>query len=201
MGGKFVTWDTEFDTDKPSFKLKPEILTCPNIPKPLHGISPRTIMGQQWWDNKRRKVYASTNYRCVACGVHKSNARARKCLEAHEYFNINYETGICKIKSIEPLCHFCHNFVHNGRLGVSGDIKFIRDVLDHGFDIVRKNNLAVFFNAVNLGNIVGANTVGVKTYTPKCSVKWLDWVLIFNGKEYRSNFKNYEEWMEFYSLP
>lgn len=182
--------------------LKPEILTHPNIPKPLHGISPRTIMGQRWWDNKRQEVYRSTEYHCIACGVHKTEARGPKWLEAHESFEIDYNTGICTIRSIEPLCHYCHNFIHSGRLFVNDTTnKFKIDVLNHGFDIIRKNDLKCFYITIDIAVRLGIKIWGIKKYTPVISkgVRWQDWKIVFNDKEYRSKFKNYEEWSNFYS--
>lgn len=96
--------------------LKPETLCHPNIPKPLHGISPRTINGQFWWDKVRQSVYKKYDYHCIACGVSKQDAKKHKWLEAHEFWKISYSTGRCEITSIEPLCHYCHNFIHSGRL-------------------------------------------------------------------------------------
>jgi hypothetical protein len=64
------------------------------------------------------EVYAKYDYHCIACGVHKTKAKKFKWLEAHESYSINYKKGICKIESIEPLCHYCHNFIHSGRLGM-----------------------------------------------------------------------------------
>ena len=83
-------------------KTKPKILAHPNIPKPLHGISPRTIMGDDWWNKTRQEVYKKYDYHCIACGVAKEDAKKHQWLEAHEFWNINYETGICTVESIEP---------------------------------------------------------------------------------------------------
>lgn len=117
--------------------LKPEILCHPHIPKPLHGVAPRAIKGQTWWDKTRQEAYRSTDYHCVACGVHKHEAKKHKWLEAHEFWNIDYNTGVCEVKSIEPLCHYCHNFIHSGRLsmivGKEKSKQEVIDILEHGF--------------------------------------------------------------------
>ena len=96
--------------------LHPEILSQPNIPQPLHGLSPRVINGDAWWNATRKEVYARYDYHCIACGVHKTEAQGPKWLEAHEVYDFDYAKGIATVKSIEPLCHYCHNFIHSGRL-------------------------------------------------------------------------------------
>ena len=181
--------------------MRPEILTHPNIPKPLHGISPRTIMGQKWWDDKRRHVYALYDYHCAACGVHKLEAAGPKWLEAHEYWNIDYMTGICKIESIEPLCHYCHAFIHSGRLAIiNKSDEYKKSVIEHGFKILKKNNLQPFYFVVDLADRFNIKHEGIKGYIPKLNknLNWSDYVLIFNGKEYRSRFNDIFEWKKHY---
>ena len=185
-------------------KLKPEILTQPNIPKPLHGIAPRTILGQEWWNIERQKVYASTDYHCVTCGVSKYEAKKHLWLEAHEYWDFDYQKGICKIISIEPLCHYCHNFIHSGRLKmIMGNEKTqdeVVDILEHGLKILSDNKLKCFPFTLKFAKSLKANTFGVKTYKLKMNprIKWNDWKLVFQGKEYRSKFKSQSEWINFY---
>lgn len=36
-------------------KLKPEILCQPNVPTPLHGMAPRVVFGESWWNMKYRQ--------------------------------------------------------------------------------------------------------------------------------------------------
>ena len=185
--------------------IKPEILTHPNIPKPLHGINPRSIKGSTWWNKTRQEVYASNDYHCVACGVHKEDAKSKKWLEAHEYWDIDYSKGICKVVSIEPLCHYCHNFIHSGRLtNIVGKLKSFdecKDILRHGFNILKKNNLQCFPVTYDLAISLGVDTLGVEPYPigiGNISLKWEDWKLIFEGKEYHSKFKDISEWENFY---
>ena len=186
------------------WELKPEVLTHPNVPKPLHGINPRTIFGNRWWNLKRKIVYASTDYHCCACGVHKSNAKKHQWLEAHEYFDIDYMTGVCEVKDIVPLCHYCHNFIHSGRLsmimGKDKTVEEVIDILEHGFKILSVHNLKCFYFTYNLATSLNANTYCVECYeiNKNIHLDWLDYVLIFEGKKYRSKFDSKEEWIEFY---
>lgn len=175
----------------------------PNVPKPLHGIAPRTIMGQAWWDIERQKVYASTNYHCACCGVHKSEAQAHQWLEAHEYWDIDYKKGIANISKIIPLCHYCHNFIHSGRLsaimGIEKSESEVKNILTHGFKILSANKLQCFIGAIELADDLGVNTLGVTNYNiPEHDVKWGDWKLLFNGNEYKSKFKNMTAWKKHY---
>lgn len=195
----------EKEVEKPLTPLMPEIITQPNIPKPLHGIAPRTIKGITWWNKTRKKVYEENNYCCKACGVHKDQARGKKWMEAHELWDINYDTGVTTIKDIVPLCHYCHNFIHSGRLtaivGKEKTVEEVKNILEHGFDILAKAKLQCFPGTLELAKIVGADTKGVTAYDTKheTEIKWEDWKVVFEGKEYKSLFKNFEEWEAHYN--
>lgn len=187
-------------------QLKPEILTHPHIPKPLHGLNPRTLMGDIWWNVERKKAYDRTGYRCIACGVPKHLAKKHKWLEAHEFWSINYETGVCEVKSIEPLCHYCHNFIHSGRLSMilnkEKSRTEIKEILEHGFKILADNNLNAFPFTIDFAQTIGARTFGVKAYNlPKNAetLKWGDYKMIFNGKEYPPLHNSHAEWKHFYN--
>ncbi len=184
--------------------LRPDILCHPHIPKPLHGVNPRSIMGQQWWDEERKKAYASTDYHCIACGVHKSAAKKHKWLEAHEFWSIDYKSGICEISEIVPLCHYCHNFIHSGRLSViAGDkiaMSEAKEILEHGMEILSKNGLKCFPFTLSLAKGIGCRTFGVEPYALAAgNIKWGDWVLKWDGREYKSAFKSEAQWANHYS--
>lgn len=171
--------------------LKPNILMHPHIPVPLHYVNPRTIMGQVKWDRLRYNIYKLQEYRCRACGVHKSEAKGHKWLELHEYWNIDYQTGECMVTGMFALCHYCHSFIHSGRLYlIMNEMKSKREVkaiLEHGFRILADNNLKCFPFTLKLAKLVKANTYECEAYTinynPK--LKSEDYVLYYGSKEYR----------------
>jgi AAA domain len=184
--------------------LRPEILSQPNIPKPLHGLSPRVINGDAWWAQIRKEVYARYEYHCIACGVHKTEAKGPKWLEAHECYDFDYVKGIATVKSIEPLCHYCHNFIHSGRLeaimGKEKSVEEVKRILEYGFFILAGYNLKCFWGTLELAKKVSANTYKVKLYFfPEIVAPWEKWRLVFNGKEYFSLYKNKEEHNKHYS--
>ena len=182
---------------------KPEVLQHPNIPKPLHGLAPRVILGQDWWDKTRQEAYASTDYHCIACGIHKTDAKYHRWLEAHEDYTIDYEEGIMKVNKIIPLCHSCHNFIHSGRLSMvsktADQINKAREILKHGFAVLEANNLDAFYGTIIVAGrlAVPHNCKPIEEDVDKFA-KWNDWKMIIDGKEYYSKFKDYEEWSNHY---
>lgn len=161
---------------------RPELLLHPLIPPPLHGMSPRSIMGTQWWDVQRREAMAKNLYKCWACNIPKTKAKAHKWLEGHESYNIDWKKGICSLNEIVSLCHYCHNYIHRGRLevlGVYGRVtqSFIDSVIKHG------DNLTAHLQKPSPITAMAA---------------WKDWVLLIDGTPYPSRYENETEWATYY---
>ena len=187
--------------------MNPEILLHPNIPKPLHGVNPRTIKGKDWWDVERQKVYKERNYTCWACGVHKRDAKFHSWLEAHELYEINYSKGTVKFKGLCALCHSCHNYIHNGRLEIlylKGEITFSKFsyILQSRSDILISKRLpinAFAFSVMCRNSIPLPIKYNVQTIDDSVDAEWDEGKLLFEGKEYYSNFKDISEWKSHYS--
>jgi hypothetical protein len=166
------------------FDFRPELLLHPNIPKPLHGINPRTILGKNWWDIERNKCYIKYNFHCLACGIPKYKAKYHQWLEAHEVYDYKYIDGILTFIELVPLCHSCHNYIHSGRmqhlvnLG-KFDYEKQQDILNYGDNIIEKHKLK-------------------KPELPNKCAEWSKWKMIVFGKEYYSKFKDVNEWIEYY---
>lgn len=175
-----------FGKRKP-FKARPEILFHPNIPKPLHGVAPRVVMGKEWWDMERRKSYASTGFLCAACGVSSEDALFFKHLEAHELYEIDYARGRMVFKETVPLCHACHNFIHSGRM---------QALVDNGKMLPSKQKKILIH-----GNSILKPIEHLRPATPAECEEWGRWRLVFNGKEYKPKHKSLAAWMKFYASP
>ena len=189
---------------------RPELLSSPSIPKPLHGVNPRTILGKRWWDVQRQEAYSKHDYRCYACGVPKQNADFYKHLEAHEDYNIDYETGKVELREIVALCHSCHNFIHSGRLYTiyrNGEISKdkVLDILNHGFDICQRNNVKPYYGSFlvrymldEYSEILAEQYAKNDGWFPKKVADWDKWHLVVEGKEYYSPFKDIEDWKKYW---
>lgn len=180
-------------------KLHPGILRQPNIPKPLHGLNPRSIMGQEWWNKERQKAYASMNYHCYACGVHKRQAKLHKWLEAHESYKFHYTAGRLILNKIVPLCPACHKFIHSGRLVIAEKDSVVDLVLEHGMAILSKNNMQCFPGTYDKAHALGIKPIVEPYRMPEINVKWKDWRLVFNGKEYEPLFDSFKKWQKHYN--
>ena len=171
---------------KPNWTPRPEVLMLPQIPKPMHGLAPRVIMGSKWWNETRQASYASTNYHCIACKVHKLQARGPKWLEGHEVYETYYIAGRMVYVETVPLCNFCHNYIHQGRLEAlldKGQITQARyaTVIQHGERVLSMSGLCR--PPVHNGK----------------EAAWSKWRLVLDKKLYKPKFKSFEEWEKHYA--
>lgn len=168
-----------------TFELRPEVLLLPQIPKPLHGVAPRAVLGSKWWDKTRYAAYATTKNHCIACGVHKSAAKGPKWMEAHEIYRTDYKVGRTYYIEAVPLCHYCHNFIHTGRL---------EHLLEKGQITHRKFTSVIQHGERLLGK---AGLVKPDPYEGPF-VEWSKWRLVLFGKMYGPKHKSLEAWKKFY---
>ncbi len=172
---------------------RPELLLHPNIPKPIHGLAPRTLMKAKDWDVVRRKAYAKNNYHCWACGDYRNyNLVGNKfdddngTLDAHENYVIDYEAKTVKLIEIVALCKNCHNYIHSGRYNSMYD----KGRLDEeDMWIVNTHGDSVLID----GGLIPCNEVDTNTYQDE----WNDWRLVI---EHKSKWKDYWEWYGHYLI-
>ena len=168
----------------------PEILLHPNIPKPLHGMSPRVLFGKEWWDEKRQVAYAERDYHCWACGIHKSNAKYHQWLEAHECYLYDYKKCTLTMKEIVALCHFCHNYIHSGRLE---HLRRKGEISEEKYHAIHKHGDRLLCDVISHSNPFIVDSGGSQ------GENWGKWRLIIDGKKHKSKFKSYDEWYNFYN--
>ena len=200
---------------KPKNFPRPELLLHPNIPKPLHGVNPRNLLGQKWWNSVRTRAYLTHNYHCWACGVHKAKAKYHKWLEAHEVYQIDYENGRVELLEICALCHCCHNYIHDGRLQMmvmngTISIKKYVDILTHGERIISQylSSLNKEYQAIiwkqpfeptfPFQEVFPNLTIPGLPQPVDLKASWSDWHLVLNGNKYYSRFQDFDEWQAYY---
>ncbi len=194
----------------------PWLLFHPNIPKPLHGLAPRVIKGQQWWNRTKREAKAKLGQHCWACGVHKYDAKYHQWLEAHECYSINYGKGEVKYVGTCALCHACHNYIHDGRMQMivgSPDFshqKYV-DIIEHGETVLRewfklkgwqwkgyKKAYQPFSLYYDLYPHLPQFSDKIKWVEGVGEAEWNDYHLIVDRKRYEAKHKSYEDWLQFY---
>jgi hypothetical protein len=192
-------------------ELKPYLLTSPNVPKPLHGLAPRTVMGKEWWDKERRLAYKRAAGTCQCCG-----RKAR--LDAHESYSYDYAKGRAHLIEIVAICKLCHDFIHSGRLGMrfyDGHIGFreLCAVMYHGFKVLKANGyppnpfaLRVYKAAAEITDLpypvwhdAALHAVEENPLIlPTEMAEWSDWRLVIGEEEYPPLYESYEAWLQHY---
>lgn len=178
--------------------LRPELLRHPLIPQPLHGINPRNILGDKWWNEQRKLAYEKTSFLCAACGTHKDDKSCscgkhfayKSYLEAHEAYKIDYKNHNLELLEVVALCHSCHNFIHCGRLlkeyaeGINSRV-YTGNILEHGIEILTRSELKP------LANQALAYLQIVKGFSREDAVKY---VLERNLETDKFNLSDWDKW-------
>lgn len=184
---------------------RPELLLHPQIPRPMHGVSPRNIMGQDWWDEQRRAVYAGNNHCCWACGDDGP-------LEAHECYDVDYERARMTFKEVVALCSDCHTFIHLGRAGSlvgSGKMterEFKRIVRTKYLWLKKHNLLPGWQFYLTLSSLSKSYIISKPQWLKRILAEgltiprpvypqqpWETWRMVFNGVEYTPTYHTDEE--------
>ena len=167
---------------------EPEILLCSNIPRPMFGMAPRVVLGSKWWNRTRKQAYKSNWYHCLACGIWKQKAKGRKWLEGHELYQVDYEVGKMHYLRTVPLCHYCHNYIHDGRMRALlqqeklHHFKF-KEIIQHGDNVLRKAGLVRLSYEEREKIVVQLNIEGKLA-------PWKEWRLVIGNVEYPPKFKS-----------
>lgn len=215
--------NSEFDLKKVASWVAPKpgedgakILTMPNVPHPLHGLAPRTIMGKSTWDHVRKKCYFDANYKCEACGKELQNGEC----QAHELYTYDYLHGTAKFERCVCLCKTCHvRGIHSGRaltLFRKGSPIMPKSLLLEGaenlFRVLHEYNIkhpkeqplrayATFLDYMKypelnyeMRQLIDRYDVKFYQENPTFMAKWSDWKLIIGDKEYPTPYKDRDEW-------
>lgn len=204
------TWQCPEETGVP-------LITMPNVPRPLHGLAPRTIMGVSTWNHVRKRCYYDAGYKCEICGVDFAEIRPRYA--AHELYSYDWIAGTGKFERCIAICQVCHNAIHSGRLitmyknqNPLYPKEYVLKVVEHCFKLVNNYNAehrnkkplrvySTFLEYLKLDSLTKEmekliNQYDIKFYQePKRIAKWEDWRLIIGNKEHNTPYKNEGEWV------
>lgn len=197
--------------------LRP-LIAMPNLPKPIHGLAPRTLLGTNTWNHMRRFCYSKADDTCEICGDKPEDLKKR---HAHEVYSIDYEKGEARFVRAFCVCSLDHlGCIHTGRaitLYRQGNPLYPKEFLLAG---VEKSFRTIYeYNQDNPGTDLRAYVTfldylkedelrgpveelmkkyDIKFYMedPKKMAKWKDWKLIIGNREYPTPYTSEKEWEE-----
>ena len=195
------------------------LITMPNIPKPLHGVAPRVVLGNVWWNRARNVCYLAAQDTCEICGAKPEEKRNR---HAHELYKVNWRLGETEFIRPVCVCYNCHCLcIHTGRaitLYKKNNPIFPADTLlagaEHAFTIISSYNAdhadrppiraygtwLEYLRQPDLEKPMREliDKYGIKFYVenPKRMAKWGEWRLKIGEKYYPTPYANEKEWAE-----
>lgn len=193
------------------------IITMPNIPKALHGVAPRTLLGNATWNRMRKACYYHAGFRCEVCGYEPEKGG----LHAHELYETNWVLGEARFVRCVALCRKCHLFgIHTGRAitlhkqdNPLYPTEKMLDGAEHTFRLVHDYNqkhpdkplrvYSTFLDYLKVDDLKDTMEKLIRKYdikfyqeNEKVMADWSDWELVVGGKRYKTPYANEEEWEE-----
>lgn len=195
--------------------LRP-LIAMPNLPKPLHNVNPRLLLGKRTWDFMRKACYHAANDTCEICGERPEVLRRR---HGHETFKIDYEEGTAEFVRVFCLDSTCHlGGIHTGRaltLYRQGSPLYPKEFLLEGaekaFRIISEYNAdypdvdlrayTTFLDYLKceelrepMERLIEKYQIKFYEEDKKKLAEWGDWRLIIGNKEYPTPYKDEKEW-------
>lgn len=190
-----------------------ELLGMMNVPHELHGLAPRTIMGNAKWNLVRKKGYMDANYACEICGKYLGHGNCA----LHEVYAYDYKKAEAEFVRYVCVCANDHNFIHSGRLltlyanqqpGALDKMEMLKLVGDR-FKLIAEYNrthpeaiIRVSDTFIEWSKTMGLSTsmkaffesYDVKFAKPYSTKKWRQWKLKVGDTWYDSPYKTRVDW-------
>ena len=210
---KYVTevvdhWDAPDENDA-------RLLGMPVIPPQMFFMAPRNFMGPAAWNTMRKACYEKAGYKCEVCGY--QGTPGKRDYSAHEVYSTDYKTGECEFIRPVCLCPFCHYyFTHVSRSLTEFkhgnpiySAERMLEAAENGFKVIEKWNsshseeekirkhsaMLEWLREDELKEPLEAliEKYNIEFYAQPLGKKcapWSDWKLLYNGKEYRTPYKD-----------
>lgn len=206
---KVSKWECPEDTGVP-------LITMPNVPRPLHGLPPRKIMGESTWNHVRKRCYYEAGYKCEICGIDPPKGQ----LHAHELYSYDWKEGTGTFNRCIAICKQDHDFIHSGRLITmykNGNPlypkSYVLGVVEKGFKLIHDYNkahkdekplraYATFLEYLKVPELAEEMSELIDKYKiefyaePKHIAKWGEWKLRFGNKDYPTPYASQSDWVE-----
>lgn len=149
-----------------------KILTQTVLPKSIHNINPRTIMGTVAWNKIKKEKQKLANHHCMCCDEFVPHVPGNY-LQCHEVYDIDMGKRQFRLVDIVCICGKCHDFIHLGRLQMllkEGKIsrEYYGEILERGNKLLKENGLK-------------------RENLPLAEINNPSWCLVYNGKTYSNN--------------
>ena len=149
------------------------VLTQTILPFSLHGVNPRTIMGEDEWTKVKKETQKRTDHHCMCCGREVKHVPG-DWIETHEMYSVDLESHIFELSGFVGLCNECHSFIHQGRLRIlvtEGKMKMseYERIIRHGESLLKQFGLS-------------------KLDLPGEEIKNPEWKLLHNGECYKNEY-------------